>query len=306
MFSAVARLARGPVELTVGMAFERRFRLFAVDRRGLVFDTRFAPPVAGSTSAVIVYLLLEGELRWDSGQTLVGPALFLMGERDFEGESGKRGSTFRSWGTPFRTVELRIAPAECRFDVGASSPVVPLALAGADDPLVAAARVYLHASHAKKGQSVVAGLAAAYLTELGKRGVLATDLAATITHDEGMRGVIWAALRPIIESFGAGAKQDDVVTRVGWGARRVQRELTRMAIEHGVGWLGGWRDVAVRYRVRVAVMLLSNPSLSVTEVAEAVGYASAEALAHAFDACGLPSASELRRALLAEAAPSAT
>jgi len=34
-------------------------------------------------------------------------------------------------------------------------------------------------------------------------------------------------------------------------------------------------------------------------VADAVGYTSVEALAHAFDACGLPSATEVRRSPLA-------
>ena len=124
MLSAVASLTRGPVELAVGIAFDRRFRLFAINRRGLVFDTRFAPAVPGSTEGVIVYLLLEGELRWSDGQALVGPALFLMRERDFEGDAGGRagGRTFRSWGEPYRTpgapstssAVFRFSPLPCR------------------------------------------------------------------------------------------------------------------------------------------------------------------------------------------------
>ena len=299
MFSAVASLTRGPVELAVGIAFDRRFRLFAINRRGLVFDTRFAPAVPGSTEGVIVYLLLEGELRWSDGQALVGPALFLMRERDFEGDAGGRagGRTFRSWGEPYRTVELRLTPADCAIALGESPPVIELD--GADDPILAAGRLYLHASHAKKGRTLVAELAADYLRRLRERGILAVDLASTITHDEGIRGALWEALRPAVEAFGASAKQDDIVSRVGWGARRVQRELLRMVVAHGVDWLGGWRQVTLRYRVRVAVMLLSNPTLSVGEVADALGYASVEALAHAFEACGLPPATEVRRAIRA-------
>ncbi|MBS2015371.1 MAG: hypothetical protein JST00_20960 [Deltaproteobacteria bacterium] len=298
MFSAVASLTRGPVELSVGIAFERRFRIFAINRRGLVFDTKFAPAVPGSTDGVIVYLLLEGELAWSDGQRLKGPALFLMRERDFEGDAGGgRGRTFRSWGEPYRTVELRLAPADCALTLGAAPPVIPLD--GPDDPIVAAGRLYLHASHAKKGRTLVADLAADYLRRLREREILSVDLAATITHDEGLRGALWEALRPSIEAFGAAAKQDDVVSRVGWGARRVQRELIRMVVAHGVDWLGGWRQVTLRYRVRVAVMLLSNPALSVGDIAEALGYTSVEALAHAFEASGLPPATEVRRALRA-------
>jgi AraC-like DNA-binding protein len=299
MLSAVASLTRGPVELTVGMAFDRRFRLFAIDRRGLVFDTRFAPAVPGSTDGVIVYLLLEGELRWADGLSVVGPALFLMRERDFEGDGGGRGRTFRSWGEPYRTVELRLRPADCAIAPGDAPPVIELE--GADDPILAAGRLYLHASHAKKGRTLVADLAGDYLRRLRERGLLAVDLASTITHDEGVRGALWEALRPSVEAFGASAKQEDIVSRVGWGARRVQRELIRMVIAHGVDWLGGWRQVTVRYRVRVAVMLLSNPALSVGEIADALGYTSVEALAHAFEACGLPAATEVRRAIRAAA-----
>ncbi|MBL8608735.1 MAG: helix-turn-helix transcriptional regulator [Myxococcales bacterium] len=299
MFSAVARIERGPVELTVGMAFERRFRIFAINRRGIVFDTRFAPPIKAESGAIIVYLLLEGTLRWSDGVELVGPSLFVMRESDFEGAMGSRGRVFRSWGTPFRTVELRVQPADCAAEVAAVPAALPLD--GPDDPLVAAGRLYLHASHAKKGQTVIADLAASYLRELERRGVLAADLASSIVHDEGVRGALWDAMRPMVETFGADARQDELVARVGWGARRVQRELTRIAVSHGVEWIGGWRDVVLRYRVRVAVLLLSSPALSVSEVADAVGYGSVEAFAHALDACGLPSATEIRRRLLGEA-----
>jgi AraC-like DNA-binding protein len=292
MFSAVARLARGPVELTVGVAFERRFRLFAIDRRGLTFDTRFAPPVRGSTDALIVYMMLDGTLEWARGPVLLGPALFVMRERDFEGARGSREGRFRSWGTPFRAVELRVSPSDCSVEVAEGPAMLAL---DPDDPVVSAARLYLHASLTKKGQTMVADLAAGYVTTLRMRGVLMADLAATMTIDEGLRGILWEALRPSLETFGAGVRQEHIVSRVGWNPRTVQRELTRMAIEKGVGWMGNWRDVSTRYRVRVAVMLLSNPELSVGDAANLVGYASIEALAHALDACGLPSATELRR-----------
>lgn len=301
MFSALARFESGPVEFAVGVVFERRFRTYAINRRGLTFDTRFAPAVEGATDGVIVYLLLDGTLRWGGGPEVVGPALFLMRESDFEGNRGARSSSFRSWGVPFQSVELRIARADCSMAVGEEPTIlVPV---GADASLVAAGRLYLHAIHSRKGQAVMAGLAVEYLSQLRTRGILASDLAATITHDEGVRGRVWDAIRPMIETFGRGAKQNDVVMS-GWSARRVQQELTRMALSLGVDWLGGWRDVTVRYRVRVAAMLLSSPALSVGDVADAVGYTSVEALAHALDACGLPSATEIRRALQADAATS--
>ncbi|MFO0742430.1 MAG: hypothetical protein U0270_41535 [Labilithrix sp.] len=297
MFSAVSRFRRPPVEFAVGVAFERRFRIYTINRRGLRFDTRFSPATAGSMDGVIVYLLLEGTMRWDDGLELVGPALLVMRERDFEGAEGMRTRGFRSWGEPFQTVELRIPAHECAVRLDGPARVVPLD--GDDDPVLAAGRLYLHASHATKGQTRAAELAEVYLRGLQARGIIVQDLASTMTLDEGLRGLLWDALRPAIESFG-GAKQEVVVSRVGWNGRRVQRELTRMAVALGVGWIGSWRDVALRYRVRFAALLLSNATLSVGEIAEAVGYSSVEALAHAFEACGLPPATEVRRLLAGE------
>ncbi len=296
MYAAVARIALGDTELAVGMTFERRFRIFAIDRRGITFDTRFSPPIRKEpTNAVIVYLLLEGTLRWSDGEEVHGPALFLMHERDFEGSQGARERYFRSWGQPFRAVELRVARTDCTLALDADRAMV--ALTGVDDRLVAAGRLYLHASHGKKGQTIVADLAARYLKELHARGVLATRLSESIVRDEGLRGRLWEAMRPSLVSFGADAKQDELVERMGWSSRRVQRELVRIALAHGVGWLGGWRDVALRYRVRVAVLLLSNPANAIGDVARAVGYSSVEALAHALESCGLPSATAIRAEL---------
>jgi len=295
MFSAVSRLTLGPAELTVGHAFERRFRLFAVNRRGLTFDSRFAPPIDGSTSQVIVYLILEGTLLWNGERTFEAPALIVMRESDFEGERGKRDCWFTSSGTPFATVDLRIDAADCAVDLAGGMTDAPLE--GVADPLLAAARLYLHASHSRAGQGRAADLAAGYVAHLRARGILATDLAATITHDEGVRALLWRALRPTVEAFGSTANQDQMASSVGWNVQRIQREITRAATAFGLTWLGGWRNVVHRYRVRVAVLLLSCPELSVSEIADAVGYSSVEALAHALDSFGLPPARELRRAI---------
>ncbi|MBS2014733.1 MAG: hypothetical protein JST00_17730 [Deltaproteobacteria bacterium] len=291
MFSTVVRYNKEPVEFAMSAAFERQFRLFGIVRRGLKFDTRFAPPASGASNAMIVFLLLDGNLRWSDGRELEGPSLFLLPETEYEGANGVRTRHFRAWGEPFCSVDLRLDRRHCAEE----RSHVPI------DALVRAGRSYLHASQSAKGQTLIADLAAAYLRELRAHGVVTTDLAATMTRDEGLRGVVWEALRPVIAGFG-GSKQEELTSKIGWGRHRLQRTLTRMAMEHGAAWMGGWRDIAFRYRVRVAALLLSNPSLTVSDVASAVGYTSVEALAHAFEASGLPPATEVREQLL-QAAP---
>jgi len=297
VFSAVCSFVHEPVELTVGLAFERRFRLFAVSRRGLTFDTRFAPPIASTSTKVMLYLILEGRVILDGVRAFEGPAMLVMRESHFEGAQGARTCWLTSTGTPFSTVELRVDPADCALAPDLEGGPVHVPLEEDLDPMVAAARLYLHASHSKAGRSRTSALAASYLELLRARGLLATDLAATITHDEGARELVWSALRPSIERFGSTSHQAGVASALGWTTQRFQREIARLASAFGITWLGRWRDVSHRYRVRVAVLLLSAPSLSVTDVARVAGYSSVEALAHALEDFGLPSATELRRLL---------
>ena len=61
-----------------------------------------------------------------------------------------------------------------------------------------------------------------------------------------------------------------------------------------------WRGVTKRFRLRIAILLVSNPELAIGEVAAVAGYSSAEALTHAFYAEGLPAPTDLRDAILTE------
>jgi len=55
-----------------------------------------------------------------------------------------------------------------------------------------------------------------------------------------------------------------------------------------------WRDMRNRYRIHIAIALLSVPELSISTIASEVGYASAAALARAFAGLELPSPSDMR------------
>jgi AraC-like DNA-binding protein len=289
MLHAVGRLALGPTELTFGFALERRFRLLSVDRRGLVFDTRFAAPFRQAPrNAVFVYCVLDGRLAWHEGPVFEAPAVFVANEIDFEGANGRRRRTFASRGEPFRAVELRVGLS----DWDRPMPAEPSPLS-ATDAVFSAARVYLHAGHARRGQSEVTSLAKRYLDALAAERIVSETLASGTIQDEGWRGHVWETIRPTIERFAFGTTQDEIAATSGFPTRRLERALARFAETFDVSW-GGFRDQTRRYRVRIAVMLLSNPELSVVEIARATGYSSAEALAHALDAEGLPSPTDLR------------
>ncbi len=88
----------------------------------------------------------------------------------------------------------------------------------------------------------------------------------------------------------------------GLSSRQLQRTVRNFSVRYGIN-AGNWRDMRNRWRVQLAAILLSMPSLTVAEVAAEVGYASHNALARAFSKAGLPAPSEVRRALSRVADP---
>lgn len=78
--------------------------------------------------------------------------------------------------------------------------------------------------------------------------------------------------------------------------RQLQRIVADFHRRYGLN-ATNWRDTRNRWRIQVAVVLLSVPSLSVADIAAEVGFSDATALARAFARWSLPSPSELRAAL---------
>ncbi len=82
--------------------------------------------------------------------------------------------------------------------------------------------------------------------------------------------------------------------------RQLQRIVEELAARYGLN-AGNWRDMRNRWRIQIAAVLLSVPELTLSAIADEVGYASAAALTRAFANAGLPPPSELREAFKASA-----
>jgi transcriptional regulator GlxA family with amidase domain len=82
----------------------------------------------------------------------------------------------------------------------------------------------------------------------------------------------------------------------GLSPRQLQRVLADFCKRYRMN-ASSWRDMRNRYRLQLAIFLLSVPSLSVATIADEVGYASSAALIRALAKAGLPPASELRAEL---------
>ncbi len=79
--------------------------------------------------------------------------------------------------------------------------------------------------------------------------------------------------------------------------RQVQRLLAQFCDRYRLN-ATSWRDMRNRYRLQIAIALASIPTLTLTTIADEVGYGSPAALARAFANAGLPSPSELREEVL--------
>lgn len=293
MLCAHTRYWPGPVEFDFDIALERNFRLFAVRRTATMLDTRLSPPNGSpSLGRAIVYILLDGELHWHAPQSLslTAPGGFVAPLHDVVGGSGKRSRDYSSGGPLYQSLQLWVPALYLARPVQEPTSVV-LSASTLD-----AARAYAAVVHRRGPIDVLerARILAPLLAALQRDGVLNTDLAATIEPDEGVVGSVWKYVAPWFESMALSGSLDSLASRAGLSIRQMGRRLDHLGITFELPWIG-WRALARGMRLRLAVLLLSNPDLSIAAIADGTGYSSAEALAHALRAEGLPSPSEVRR-----------
>jgi AraC-like DNA-binding protein len=263
-----------------------------VTRSGLIFDTRFAPPREGGSEDLLLYLVVDGHFAHLSSPTQVwaGPTLVVLDEDQFEGARGVPGLPLRSWGDPFRVVELRVARRSMSLDPLPARPFVwPV-----EGAVLDRAREALAASVA--GESIGAPLRA-YVDALAASGIVSSELARGLTHEDQRFSRLWAAARPMAEEFDLVASLDAIALGAGLSLRHVTREVKDFASALRVPFWG-WRESTRRLRMKVAMLGLSVEAMPIAEVARVAGYGSVEAMARAFRDAKLEAPSRVRQRLL--------
>jgi transcriptional regulator GlxA family with amidase domain len=109
---------------------------------------------------------------------------------------------------------------------------------------------------------------------------------------------MWDALHPLYASYGGTTSLKQVANSLEMSMRQVGRDAKELAATFGFG--RGYRDTLLVLRLRVAALLLSAPAATVADVAAAVGYGSAIAMARAFRDASLPAPSVVQAALRGE------
>ena len=252
---------------------ERRLRAHVIIRDRLLFDTRFAPPTRRAGNFMHLYASLAGTFE-TGGEVRTEPQLWALAETEFDRmQPGAR--TFRSHGAPSRVVEIRFPLQEVTRPIGLAHGAIALPPAAWDA---------YHAFAAGTGSLVQ------LIDRLAAAGII-RDLASTIVADEPEHFArLWTTLRPLYEQYATSTSLKQISTLAGLSLRQLSRDLTDLTRTFGL-FGGGFRDAMRIVRLRAAVLFLSAPGGSPTEVAREVGYGSLDAMARAFRDAKLPAPS---------------
>lgn len=309
MLTASGTTRFGSATMASLFVMERAFCAHVVRREKLTFDVRFVPPFAGSSPDVSVWLLSEGALEIlqpvspGGRQLLEGPVAFVMSQDDFEGAHGKRDFTFRSYGDPFVALDLRVARSDLVLPLSQRPTCFQLAPKGWQ-ALRQLQRDHLPgpAAQPSTDRSSLSALTIQILEALEEGGVVRRGIAASVSAEDPAFSRMWAGFRPIAERFQLLPTLGEMSQVSGLSLRQLAREVERFMGTFRLPGGGNWRDATKRVRIKVAVLSLSAPELTIAEAARATGYGSVEAMARAFRDAGLPAPSLVRTAITAHMA----
>jgi AraC-like DNA-binding protein len=272
------------------VGFERAFRLFAIERRGLFWETRFAPahPTPGPGNPVI-YLLLDGRVTWAApGQPEYGPgSAFLTSERLLAG--GQPSRSLRASGEPFRALQLLV---DAQHVVGGVPPE-PRALVMNETIRAACERVFADLAASSAATDATRDLVRA----LVEGGISHPSMVTTVRGEESAQFVrCWKGVAKHYMPMAAAPSLQDLAQSTGLSLRQFTRDVAALVETFLIG-AAGFRGVVGDARLRCAVLLLSAPAIPIARVAKTSGYGSVQALGRALRDAGMPAPSVIRREL---------
>ena len=262
---------------------ERRLRAHLVVRDKLLYDSAYAPPAKKATPYVHLFAQLQGSFVTSRGAVHAAPCAFVMAETEFD--RVEPGSiTFRSSGEPGEIVEIRLAPNDLKRPVGL-----------VEGPLELPPKVWdaYRALAATGSEPALHALVMA----LGEAGIVSPDLTASVVANEPERYTrIWTTLKPFYNDLAMSTSLKQIAVIAGLSLRQLGRDLGDFTRDFGL-FGGGFRDATRVLRLRAAVLFLSAPGATPSEVAKTVGYGSLDAMGRAFRDAKLPAPSVVQDAV---------
>jgi AraC-like DNA-binding protein len=288
MFSAATRLELGGSTLCTGLFVERWFRAHLVVKSRLRYDTALSPPVRAGRASAALYLVGAGTVVTSRGAVHHGRSAWVLTAPEFE-RPEPSATTFQTSGDPAITMDVHLDPRRIIAPIGIDHGPRRLAPTTWDafDDLVAT----IWPLHATSTADAAMGR---LFDRLVGDGVLAPDsppVEFTAAETPSLRRT-WTLLADAFARFDARLTLDELSAHSGLSTRQLRRDLRDLAATFDL--LGGFRDGLTVMRLRAALLLLSAPHATATEVATRVGYSSLDALGRAFRDAHLPSPIEVR------------
>ena len=281
MLTATSEIRIGNAGMHTTLVLERSVRGTVVRRDRLAYDTRFAATVAGKAEPVgHVFLIVAGRYAPAVGEAIEGPVGLILADDEIE-RLGPNSRTFRTDGERVHIIHLRYSREDIAAPVGMAAGRLALP-----------ARLWDIALRVMDQPTAIGEV----FDALASVGV--TRPAVRIHEEPERYRRLWAALRPLYETYGGTVSLKQLAGSLEMSMRQVGRDAKDLANTFGMG--NGFRDALQALRLRVAVLLLSGPESSVGEVATLVGYGSPIAMARAFRDAKLPAPSAVQAALRSE------
>ncbi len=270
-------------ELATTIFLERRFRAHLVSRNRLLYDSAYSPAARKAPQFVHVYASLRGTLALDHESSVTGPQAYVLAETEFE-RVGAGARTFRSYGDPGVIVELRLSRRDLLVPVGLQHGALAL-----PDAVWAA----YHALAARPTEPALL----AVMEALAEARIIARPLVESCVEREPEQFTrLWTVIRPLYEELQTSASLKQIAVLARLSLRQLGRDLADLTRTFGL-FGGGFRDAMRVLRLRAAVLLLSAPAATPSEVAKSVGYGSLDAMGRAFRDAGLAAPSVVQTAV---------
>jgi len=289
-------VARGQTTLGKGslrwaVLFGANLHAFVIERRGLVFDTRFVPPSsAPPRESPCLFLLLDGELREHGARTVRGPSALVVSDALLDGANGTRSWNYQGVGEPCTVVQVHPGPKETSLRSPAAAEPILL-----DADTWSAARSFADAARAddERFRRAFTDLARA----LHRRSIAGSALVeSALRPTPAPFQLLWKGLGPMIERLQLRPTVKELTSLTGATSREIDRFVR--AFVSSFGFVGGsWRDASRFWRLNLAVLFLSAEGATVAEIAKTVGYGSTDAMGRAFRDAGLPRPSDIQAEL---------
>jgi AraC-like DNA-binding protein len=292
MLFAQGEVSRGRASMRSHVGLGRDVQIFLVRRSGVCFDTEFLPARSSrGRPEMVVWYVRRGEVHWSGGEASSdSPRIWLFSGAVIDGEGGTRPRNCHACGDPFESIMLRVRVEKLQPDLVRS--IVP------SETVQAAADRYFSLLGTETSDASATEIARSLMHALEADGVIDRGTESAAFDAAGVLRPVWSAVQSSFRSLGATASLKVMAAVAGQSVRQTERLI--WAAHHGLMTATeGWRDTMLTYRIRLAIVLLSSPEASISDVARVVGYSRQEAMSNAFRRAGLPAPQTIRREVLA-------